>query len=282
MSKDETPPALTPVAGGDVFLLRDKRVMLDARVAEAFGTETKRVNEAVSRNAEKFDETHTFQLTDAETEELRTNSSALKPPRGGARYNPHVFTIKGVARLATILNSPAALRATDLIIDTFLTVHEQLRRGRRTVAMPEPERYRVSSEAAKDSAKLRAKLTSALSRLLDTIVDVETQASVRQVGQSLSSASLHHIHERLRAKGLENSKLEADTGLVLAQAEKTLAEARKARSEADGLDIANFERRISAVKKISELIREVEPTEVIGLIDAFEAEPLKLPKPAKD
>lgn len=58
---------------------------------------------------------------------------------------------------------------------------------------------------------------------------------------------------------------------MLAQAEKVLAEARKARAEADGLDIANFEKRINAVKRIAELIREIEPPEVIELIEQFDA-----------
>ncbi len=264
------------VEGGDVLIVRGQRVMLDARVADAFGTETKRINEAVSRNPEKFNETHSFQLTEAEATALRSQTATQPAGRGGARYLPHVFTVKGVARLATVLNTPAALTATDLIIDTFLLVHEQLKRGRRTVAIPEPGRFRPTREQADEIAKLRAKLASALSRLLDTIVDVESQQSVRQVSQTLGTKALANIQERLRAKGVENAKLEADTTLVLAQAEKVLAEARKARAEAEGVDIANFERRIGAVRKVADVLREIEPHELVGLIDSFEAEPLQL------
>ena len=56
---------------------------------------------------------------------------------------------------------------------------------------------------------------------------------------------------------------------VIAQAEKTLAEARKANLEADGLDIANFERKIAAVKKVADLMKEIEPDEVVGLLGRF-------------
>jgi hypothetical protein len=271
--------------GGDVLLVRGQRVMLDTRVAEAFGTETKRINEAVSRNPEKFTEAHVFQLTDAEHVALRSQIAtagqgrADRPGRGGARYLPHVFTVKGVARLATVLNTPAALKATDLIIDTFLLVHEQLRRGRRTIAVPEPGRFRPAAEQTAEIAKLKTKLASALSRLLDVIVDVEGQQSARQVSQAIGSKALASIQERLRAKGLENSKLEADTSLILAQAEKMLAEARKTRAEAEGVDIANFEKRVAAVRKMAELIREIEPDELVGLIDRFDAEPLQLSAP---
>ncbi len=271
------------IGGGDVLVVRGERVMLDSRVAAAFGTETKRVNEAVARNRDKFDERHVFQLTEAETAALRSQATTSNPGRGGARYLPHVFTVKGVARLATVLDTPAALRATDLIIDAFLMVQEQLRKGRRTVSVSDPERYRPTAEQREQSAKLRSKLTSALNRLLDAVVDVESQHSARQVSASIGSKTLQNIQERLRAKGLENAKLEADTALVLAQAEKMLAEARKARAEAEGVDIANFEKRIAAVKKVAELIREVEPPEVIGLIEDFEAaEPLQLPGPKKE
>lgn len=272
----------TQIAGSDVLVIRDKRVMLDARVAEAFGTETKRVNEAVSRNPHKFDDSHTFQLSEAEAAALRSQTATANVGRGGSRHAPHVFTVKGVARLATVLDSPAALRATDLIIDTFLMVTEQLGRGRRTVSVAEPQRYRPTPEQREQAAKLRGKLSNALSKLLDTIVDVESQHSARQVTASIGAKTLQNVQERLRAKGLENAKLEADTALVLAQAEKMLAEARKARAEAEGVDIANFERRITAVKKVAELIREVEPPELVELIEGFGGEPLKLVAPKKD
>lgn len=277
MSK--TLPALPGGSSGDVIELRGQRVMLDSVIAEAFGTETKRINEAVARNSEKFTVAHTFRLSEAEAEALRSRIATSNTGRGGARYPPHVFTVKGVARLATILNTPAALKATDLIIDTFLVVHEQLRRGRSTVAIAEPGRFRRSDEQRQESAKLRAKLSAAVSRLLDTIADVESQHSMRQVSRSVGSKALQNVQERLRAKGLENEKLEADTALVIAQAEKTLAEARKANLEADGLDIANFERKITAVKKVADLIKELEPDELVGLIEQFEGEPLRLAAP---
>lgn len=61
--------------GSDIFEIRGNRVMLDARVAEAFGTETKRINEAVARNPDKFDEAHTFQLSPAEYDALRSQTA---------------------------------------------------------------------------------------------------------------------------------------------------------------------------------------------------------------
>ncbi len=270
------------VAGSDIFEVRGRRVMLDARVAQSFGTETKRINEAVARNPDKFDETHTLQLSSAEHEALRSQVATSNAGRGGARYPPHVFTIKGLARLATVLNSNEALRATDLIIDTFLTVHEQVAEGRSRIAIPEPSQYRSSPEGRKALQKFRARLVTALTALLDTVVDVQNKRTAREVGQKLGSEALQHIQQRLRTRGLENAKLEADTSLLLAQAEQILAATRKTHAEADGIDIHNLERRMDVVKRLIDMSKDLEPAEFVELLDTFEGKSdLKLIGPPK-
>lgn len=261
----------TLVAARDVYLLRDKAVMLDSSVAAAFGTETRQVNQAVSRNGEKFSAEHCFKLTNSEFDLLKSQIATSSEGWGGRRKPPTVFTVKGVARLATVLNTPAALAATDLIIDTFLVVQEQIAQGRRSISIPEPDRYSVDDEDRATVRKLRKRLAGAVNKLLDTMVDPDKEQTLGEASKAISAKALANVQERLRTKGLENAKLEADSHLVLAQAEKVLAEARKARAEADGLDIDNFEKRINAVKRIAELIREIEPPEVIELIEQFEA-----------
>lgn len=270
--EDELVPVVR-VVGPEIFEVRGKRVMLDARVAQSFGTETKRINEAVARNPDKFNEAHTFQLSQAEHEALRSQSATSNAGRGGTRYQPHVFTIKGVARLATVLNSNEALRATDLIIDTFLTVYEQVSEGRSRIAIPEPSQYKSSPESRKAIQKFKTRLVNALTALLDTVVDVQRKRTVRDVGQNLSSEALQHIQERLRTRGLQNAKLDADTSLLLAQAEQILAATRKTHAEADSIDIQNLERRIVVVKKLIDMSEDLEPAEFVELLDGFEAEP---------
>lgn len=271
----KAPPA-DLVTIDDVMVIRGERVMLDARVAEAFGTETKYVNQAVTRNDAKFTKAHCFRLTDEEFKSLISQNVISNAGRGGRRKLPQVFTVKGVARLATVLTTPAALRATDLIIDTFLIVQQQLRAGRKNVSIPSPDQYRTTEEDQGEIRKLRKRLANAVAKLLDTMVDSDGDKTLRQTSQALSANAISSIQERLRSKGLENAKLEADTGLVLAQAEKVLAEARKTSAEADGIDIDNFEKRVSAVRRIAGLIRELEPPAVVGLIEEFDAEPLRL------
>jgi len=261
------------VIGPDVYEIRGERVMLDAHVAQAFGTETKRVNEAVARNADKFTEAHTFQLSPAELEALKAHNAIAQAGRGGARYQPHVFTMKGVARLATVLNTSEALRATDLIIDTFLVVYDQVSGGRSRIAIPEPDQYRSSPESRRAIQKFKTRLANALTALLDTIVDVQSKRTARELGQSLGADAVQNIQDRLRTRGLQNTKLEADTTLVLAQAEQTLAATRKTHAEADSIDIQNLERRIDVVKKLIDMSKHLEPAEFVELMDNFEAEP---------
>ncbi|HET7157063.1 MAG TPA: ORF6N domain-containing protein [Hyphomicrobiaceae bacterium] len=268
----EMVPAVKIIAP-DVYEIRGERVVLDAHVAQAFGTETKRVNEAVARNADKFTEAHTFQLSPAEHEALRSQAATSNTGRGGVRYQPHVFTMKGVARLATVLNTSEALRATDLIIDTFLVVYDQVSGGRSRIAIPEPDQYRSSPESRRAIQRFKSRLANALTALLDTIVDVQSKRTARELGQSLGADAVQNIQDRLRTRGLQNTKLEADTSLVLAQAEQTLAATRKTHAEADSIDIQNLERRIDVVKKLIDMSKHLEPTEFVELMDTFEPEP---------
>ncbi len=82
-----------------ILLIRGQKVMLDAGPAELYGVETKMLNRAVRRNAERFPEDFIFQLTAQEDEVLRRQFGASNL-RGGRRYRPYAFTEKGVAMMS--------------------------------------------------------------------------------------------------------------------------------------------------------------------------------------
>lgn len=106
-----------------IILVRDCQVILDADVAELYGVETKRVNEAVRNNPDKFPETYMFEIDKQELAYLRSkNSSANVSPM--SRALPKAFTEKGLYMLATILKSKQAVNATFAIIETFATVRQ--------------------------------------------------------------------------------------------------------------------------------------------------------------
>jgi len=270
----------------EVYMIRGEQVVLDAAVAAGFGVETKRVNEAVARNPAKFTEAHVFTLSEDEAAALRSQTATSKQGRGGTRYAPHVYTAKGVARLATVLDSDEALRATDLIIDTFLQVQRQVAMGTSDIAIEHPSRLRPDDEDG-FAVGIRAKLASAVSTLLDTVIDANNDKTVRQTALGLGSDALENLRERLRTKGLENAKIEADVMLVMAQAEKVYAETRKGHAEAEGIELDNIPKRITAVKQLMALYRESEPAQLVRLLtDMGQARAIpiqqKLPAPTNE
>src|SRR5437588_12842552 len=82
-----------------IFLVRGQKVMLDADLAKLYRVPTKSLNLAVKRNADRFPEDFTFQLTDGEVAGLRFHFETSKRGRGGRRYLPYAFTEQGVAML---------------------------------------------------------------------------------------------------------------------------------------------------------------------------------------
>lgn len=104
-----------------IVCLRGQAVILDADVAELYGVETKRVNEAVRNNPDKFPQDYMFVLTAAERADLRTKISSTKLS-SKSRSLPKSFTEKGLYMLATILKSRRATEATFAIIETFARV----------------------------------------------------------------------------------------------------------------------------------------------------------------
>ncbi len=91
--------------------IRGQKVMLDFDLAEMYGVETKRLNQAVRRNSERFPQDFMFQLTDEEVKWLMTNlrSQFVTSSWGGTRYAPLAFTEQGVAMLSGLLRSPQAI-----------------------------------------------------------------------------------------------------------------------------------------------------------------------------
>jgi phage regulator Rha-like protein len=95
-------------------------------VAELYGVETKRVNEAVSNNSDKFPEGYIMDITKDEYQFLRSKISTLKELGRGqhTKYLPKAFTEKGLYMLATILKSPKAAQTTIAIVETFAKMRE--------------------------------------------------------------------------------------------------------------------------------------------------------------
>lgn len=109
-----------------IITLRDQQVILDSDVAELYGVETKRINEAVSNNPEKFPDGYVWELIDEEVSALRSKISTLKKSGRGqhSKYLPKAFTEKGLYMLATILKSPRAVETTIAIVEAYAKLKE--------------------------------------------------------------------------------------------------------------------------------------------------------------
>ena len=105
----------------NIVVIRDTPVITDADVASLYGVETKRINEAVRNNIDKFPSDYMFALTPEEVSDLRSEFSSTKISTK-SRVAPKVFTEKGLYMLATILKSKVATNVTFAIIETFTKV----------------------------------------------------------------------------------------------------------------------------------------------------------------
>jgi hypothetical protein len=171
-----------------IIQIKGQPVMLDADVAELYGVRTKRVNEAVKNNPEKFPEGYILEMERSEWDLFKSNLAS--PAQAGAcekdevlrskistakiakmRFVPKAFTEKGLYMLATILKSPVAVQATLAIVETFAQIRE-LSRNIRELPM-------VADKPAQQSLLRRS--GEILSGLIDDdlkVKDVETSIEV--------------------------------------------------------------------------------------------------------
>lgn len=114
-----------------IFLIRGKKVMLAQDLASLYGVETKILNRAVKRNAERFPDDFMLRLTNKEVTDLRCQFGTSS--WGGLRYLPLAFTEHGILMLSSVLNSPRAVQVNIHIMRTFakqreiLNLHTDLR-----------------------------------------------------------------------------------------------------------------------------------------------------------
>lgn len=124
-----TSPALIPDARVEraIYRIRNQNVMLDRDLAQLYGVPTKVLNQAVSRNRNRFPDDFMFQLTKEEFDNWRsqivTSNVAAKM---GVRRRPYAFTEQGVAMLSSVLRSARAIQVNITIMRAFVQLREML------------------------------------------------------------------------------------------------------------------------------------------------------------
>jgi hypothetical protein len=133
----------------DILVWRGLRVLLDAQLAALYGVTTKRLNEQVKRNAERFPADFMFRLTRPEVEALNRSQIATGSQKHrDPRFPPFAFTEHGAIQAANVLNSPKAVEMGIYVVRAFLQLREMLA---------------SNAELARQFAQLEARLEKRLS-----------------------------------------------------------------------------------------------------------------------
>jgi hypothetical protein len=119
-----------------IMVVRKQKVMLDSDLAELYDVGTKRLNEQVKRNMERFPEDFMFQLTEEEWENLKSQfaTSSFQKSHGGRRTLPYVFTEHGVLMLSSVLSSKRAIAVNIQIMRVYTQIREMLATNQELIA----------------------------------------------------------------------------------------------------------------------------------------------------
>jgi len=151
-----------------VITIRNERVLLDSDVAMLYGVETKRINEAVSNNPDKFPEGYILSLNSDEWQNLKSKISTSS--WGGKNKLPNAFTEKGLYMLATILKSQKATQTTIAIVETFAKIRELSRNVGELAKKPEKEKQ---NSLMQHSGKIISDILGSSLEVSDSETDVE-------------------------------------------------------------------------------------------------------------
>lgn len=143
-----------------MYWIREQRVMFDVDLAELYEVPTKRLNEQVRRNKERFPEDFMFQLSEKEADTMRSQFATASEKRN-VRYRPFAFTEQGVAMLSSVLRSKRAIAVNIHIVRTFtrmrelLLTHKELREKIERMEQKYDKNFRVVFDALKQMIAMK-------------------------------------------------------------------------------------------------------------------------------
>lgn len=143
-----------------IYLVRDQKVMLDEDLAALYGVETKRLNEQVRRNIERFPEDFMFILNATEFADLKSQFATSS--WGGRRTPPYAFTEHGVLMLSSVLHSKQAIQVNIQIMRIYTRLRQLLSANQETIVRME----QVEKQVMKQDQKIEL-LFSYLSRFIE-------------------------------------------------------------------------------------------------------------------
>lgn len=152
-----------------IYYFRGQNVMLDSDLAELYGVETRRLNEQVARNIDRFPYDFMFRLDEKEFESLMSQIATSK--RGGRRKLPYVFSEHGVLMLSSVLNSKQAIQVNIQVMRIFTRI--------RRMFMDNTE-LRLEIEKIKTKMDNQDKNMEVVFRYLDELMERKTEPQPRK------------------------------------------------------------------------------------------------------
>jgi len=168
-----------------IYEIRGHKVMLDFDLAEMYGTETKRLKEAVRRNIRRFPTDFMFELTREEYNSLRTQIASLEIGRGRhIKYQPFAFTELGVSMLSSVLNSETAIEVNISIMRVFVAIRQLV------LSAPVDE----VKELQKEVKELREYMEEVFTDYNE--INEDTRLQLELINESLAQLQSKSLHSR--------------------------------------------------------------------------------------
>lgn len=164
-----------------IYEIRGQRVMLDRDLAALYDVTTGALNQAVKRNADRFPSDFMFQLTDAETENWKSQIVITNSISKGLRRNPYAFTEQGASMLAAVLKSPVAVQTSVAIMRAFVAMRNYMMTTTALTAELVELRAKVSllQRATEDNTEAINDLSEDIGKEMDTFYEAIAALSVK-------------------------------------------------------------------------------------------------------
>lgn len=200
-----------------IYEIRGQRVMLDRDLAELYQVTTSALNQAVKRNIERFPPDFMFQLTDAETENWKSQIVITNSITMGLRRNPYAFTEQGVSMLSAVLKSSVAVQVSIAIMRAFVAMRNYIMTTTTITAELAEIRAKIEllEHANNDNLEAVNDLSEDMRKELDNIYLAIAALSVKPVKPEPPESfddSKKIAHRGGKVAGAARKELEAQTG----------------------------------------------------------------------
>jgi len=162
-----------------IYEIRGQNVMLDFDLAELYSVETRRLNEQVKRNIDRFPKDFMFQLTQKELKILKSQNATSR--WGGLRKLPYAFTEHGVTMLANVLKSKKAIKMSIAVVRAFISLKQMALQHKDLAERLEELRKELHERIGEHDTQLAA-IYDAIENLLDDKTEKKNWEERNRIG----------------------------------------------------------------------------------------------------